>query len=98
MEKVYVAELMRIMKWSDGKIRAISLSSGFTSVVDAKKWIKDAIHSDMEGIYGYMMYLLDGIDKAVENAEVGKWYPYAHSNKDAYKHARYTYSITERYI
>ena len=98
MEKVYVAELMRITKWDSGKVFAHSLSSGFTSIDDAKKWIKDAIHSDMEGVYGYMMRLLDGSDEAVENAEVGKWYPYAHSRKGPYKHARYTYSITERCI
>lgn len=98
MEKIYVAELMRITKWRDGIIMAHSKSSGFDSIDDAKKWIKETIYKDMSGVYGDRMHLLNGSIESVENAEVGKWYPYAHSCDNSFKHARYTFSITERRI
>ena len=98
MEKIYVAELMRITKWCDGGISACSKTSGFDSIDDAKKWIKENIYIDMIGVYGYEMHLLEGIIESVENAEVGKWYPYAHSDDESFIHARYTFSITERRI
>lgn len=98
MEKIYVAELMRIIRWCDGSITAHSKTSGFDSINDAKKWIKTNIYMDMSGVYGNKMHLLDGSIESVENAEVGKWYPYAHFVDDAFKRARYTFSITERRI
>ena len=101
MEKVYVAELMRITKWASGDITAHSLSYGSDDIDDVKRWILLTIYSDMnDGVYSRGMHLLDGgrIEN-VEAAEVGKWYPYAHSNeRNKDMHARYTYSITERCI
>lgn len=98
MEKIYVAELMRIIKWYDGSISAHPKTSGFDNIDNAKKWIKENIYIDMSCVYGHKMHLLDGSIESVENAEVGKWYTYAHSDNESFKHARYTFSITERRI
>ena len=98
MEKFYVAEVMRITKWYSGDVGVCSRAEGFDNIDLAKKWIALTVLSDMNGIYGRDMHLLDGAIDNIDNAETGKWYPYAHSNKDAHKHARYTYSITERCI
>ena len=94
MEKFYVVELMRIIRWYDGRISASSKTLDFDSIDDAKNWIKENIYMDMSGVYGYKMHLLDGNIESVENAEVRKWYLYAHSDDDSFRHARYTLSIT----